>query len=94
MHPDVSVFDNIYLTGFRASGKTTLGIAIARQSGFVFLDTDHKIQEEAGMSIEDIVCRHGWDYFRDLEENILAQTAFSSGLVVATGGGAVLRQSN
>ena len=90
----MSVFDNIYLTGFRASGKTTLGLEISRLSGFVFLDTDHKLQEEAGISIKTFVQRHGWDCFRDLEENILSRTAFSSGLVVATGGGAVLRQSN
>ncbi len=90
----MSVFDSIYLTGFRASGKTTLGLAISRQSGLVFLDTDHKLQEEAGMSIESIVFSHGWDYFRDLEENILKQTVLSTGLVVATGGGIVLRQSS
>lgn len=88
------VYQNIYLIGFRASGKTTLAAQISSSYGLAFLDTDEIIQQNSGMSIEKMVAGHGWDYFRDMEEKAIAETTMSRGLVAATGGGVVLRESS
>jgi shikimate kinase len=90
----MTIYRNIYLIGFRASGKTTLARRISLDTGLTFLDTDLKLQKKAKMSIEKMVAMHGWNYFRDLEEEILAETATRQRLIVATGGGIVLRESN
>lgn len=60
----------------------------------MFLDTDHEIQQEAGMSIEEMVSCYGWDYFRDMEEKIMARLDRSLKMIVSTGGGIILRKSN
>ncbi len=90
----MSKFENIYFIGFRAVGKTTLAGHISRKHGLFFLDTDQKLQQEAGMSIEDMVADHGWQYFRDMEEKVLYDTTKARSLVVSAGGGIVLRESN
>ncbi|RQD65450.1 MAG: shikimate kinase AroL [Desulfonatronovibrio sp. MSAO_Bac4] len=87
-------FHNIYLIGYRACGKTTLARRVAESSGLKFLDTDQVIQENSHMSIDEMVSSRGWDYFRDIEEKTLADTALIKGMVVATGGGVILRESN
>lgn len=87
-------FQNIYLTGYRASGKTTLAKKIAQSSDLKFLDTDQVIQKNCHMSIDEMVAKHGWDYFRDIEEKTLTDTVHMKKMVVATGGGIILRQSN
>lgn len=87
-------FENIYLIGYRACGKTTLARKVAQSSDLKFLDTDQVLQENSGMSIDEMVSKHGWDYFRDIEKKILADTALMRGLVVATGGGIILREAN
>ncbi len=90
----MSGYQNIYIIGFRAGGKTTLATEISSSHGLTFLDTDHKLQDGTGMSIEDIITLEGWEYFRHMEEKILADTTLLQGLVVATGGGIILRKSN
>lgn len=87
-------FQNIYIIGFRASGKTSLAAAVSRSTGLTFQDTDQELQQRFKMSIQDIIARHGWDYFRDQEEKILVRTASYRNMVVATGGGIVLREAN
>lgn len=85
---------NIYLIGFRASGKTTLARHIAGKYKLKLLDTDHEIQNNAKMSISEMVAGHGWDYFRDFEKKIMAETALRRNLVVSTGGGVVISTAN
>jgi shikimate kinase len=85
---------NIYLIGMRASGKTTVGQALAGVLGCGFVDTDAMVAESAGRSIEEIVAAQGWDEFRRLESEALARAAELPGKVVATGGGIVLSQAN
>lgn len=58
------------------------------------MDTDQLIQDEAGMTIEEMVAERGWAWFRSMEEEVLAQTALVKHLVVATGGGAVLSEAS
>ncbi len=84
---------NIVLIGMPGSGKTTVGKALAESLGKTFTDTDDIITEEYG-SISDIFAEKGEAFFRDIEAVSIKRVALQNGLVIATGGGAVLRQEN
>lgn len=85
--------DVLFLVGMRAAGKTTLGRALADRLGWIFRDTDALIRQEAGSDVADIVAAEGWKGFRDREAQALRR-AVDPHVVVATGGGAVLRADN
>ncbi|MFW5489199.1 MAG: shikimate kinase AroL [Desulfovibrio sp.] len=85
---------NVYLVGLRASGKTTLGKMLAERLGRSFVDTDELCVQQAGMTIAELVQAQGWDGFRELEAKVVRQVGETSGQVVATGGGVVLRDEN
>lgn len=85
---------NLYLIGPRASGKTTLGRSLARKLSRPFVDLDAVFLARRGETIADLVAREGWDAFRRVEADILADVAATPGQVVATGGGAVLLPEN
>ncbi|HHR6130749.1 TPA: shikimate kinase AroL [Providencia alcalifaciens] len=82
-----------YIIGPRGSGKTTIGKKLAEKTGYQFIDTDKLILEQAGMSIADIVQQQGWDYFRQLESQILASIEPQKA-IVSTGGGIILASEN
>ncbi|ATG14812.1 shikimate kinase AroL [Providencia alcalifaciens] len=82
-----------YIIGPRGSGKTTIGKKLAEKTGYQFIDTDKLILERAGMSIADIVQQQGWNYFRQLESQILASIE-SQDAIVSTGGGIILAPEN
>ncbi|BBO69595.1 shikimate kinase [Desulfosarcina alkanivorans] len=84
----------LYLIGYRCTGKTTVGRALARRLGWPFTDTDQMIAATAGNSIARIVDRHGWPYFRQKERQALASVSEMDHQVVATGGGIVLDDRN
>ncbi len=84
---------NIVLIGMPGSGKTTVGKALAEKLGKSFVDTDDIITQEYGC-ISDIFTEKGEDFFRDIESVAVKKVALQNGLVIATGGGAVLRQEN
>jgi shikimate kinase len=85
---------NIVLIGYRGTGKSTIGRAVAARLGREMVSTDKEIVRRAGSSIPEIVAAHGWDYFRDLESTICQELAGKDDLVIDTGGGAILRQQN
>ena len=85
---------NIVLTGMPGSGKSTVGRILAREMGREFVDTDTEIIRLAKKPISDIFAQRGEAYFRDLESQVIAQLAQRTGLVIATGGGAILRAEN
>lgn len=85
---------NIFLIGFRCSGKTSVGRTLSRRLGFAFVDTDREIVRHAGRSIAELVSERGWAFFRRLEKEILRRVSVSDRQVVATGGGAVLDIDN
>jgi shikimate kinase len=58
------------------------------------VSTDAEIVKRAGQSIPDIVAEQGWDHFRDLESQVCQELAGRDGLVIDTGGGAILRAQN
>ena len=84
---------NIVLIGMPGSGKSTIGKALAEKLGRDFIDTDDVITAKHGV-ISEIFAANGEKYFRDIETEAVKETAKQSGIVIATGGGAVLRQEN
>ncbi len=84
----------IAITGFMGTGKTETGRALAAMLGLAFTDTDELIEEREGTTIPDIFARHGEAHFRAVEEEICARVAARSGVVVATGGGTLLSDTN
>ena len=85
---------NIYLIGYRCSGKTSVGRRLSTQMGWCFLDCDTELVETAGRSIKQIVEDQGWDAFRDMEQRILKRICDMNARVVATGGGVVINVGN
>jgi shikimate kinase len=85
---------NIYLIGFRCTGKTSVGRALARALDRPFVDADRVLVEEAGATVAEIVERGGWDDFRDREKKVLGRLSSMNGHVIATGGGVVLDAEN
>ncbi|MGN8769430.1 shikimate kinase [Paenibacillus barengoltzii] len=85
---------NIVLIGMMGTGKSTVGSLLAAKTGKTFVDLDQRIVREAGRSIPDIFAAEGEAYFRDLESAALRNTLQEQGIVLATGGGAVLREAN
>ncbi|HEX5374072.1 MAG TPA: shikimate kinase [Aquabacterium sp.] len=90
----------ISLIGLPGGGKSTVGKQLAKRLGVRFLDADTVLEERIGMPIRSFFEQRGEAAFRDLEEQVLdeltlpAEGGESSGLVLATGGGAVLRPIN
>ncbi|MCA9264225.1 MAG: hypothetical protein KDA60_10275, partial [Planctomycetales bacterium] len=82
------------LIGYRGTGKTLVGQALARQLGWAFEDTDRVIQETAGCTIADLFAEVGETGFRDQESAAIAALAESFRGVLSLGGGAVLRHIN
>ncbi len=75
-------------------GKSTVGRHLARQLGRQFADSDAEIEQRIGMPIRDWFPLHGEDSFRDVEQEVIDELTQRPGLILATGGGAVLRPSN
>jgi 3-dehydroquinate synthase len=85
---------NIVLTGFMGSGKTSIGREVALRLGRAFVDLDDLIVERAGKPIADIFAAEGEAAFRALEAGACRAMSEPAGLVVATGGGAVVDPGN
>ncbi len=86
--------NNIYLVGLMGAGKTTVGRQLAKRLHRQFLDSDHEIEARTGVRIPVIFEIEGEAGFRKRESQVLAELARESGLVLATGGGAVLAADN
>ena len=85
---------NVFLVGLMAVGKSTVGRLLAQQLGYRFFDTDHIIEERAGADVAWIFDVEGEQGFRDRESQVIDELTRLQEVVVATGGGAVLRESN
>ena len=85
---------NIVLLGMPGVGKSTVARALAAKTGREILDTDQMIETRAGMAIPEIFKTVGEAKFRDLECEAIAEAGKQSGKIIATGGGAVLREEN
>jgi shikimate kinase len=85
---------NIVLIGFMGTGKTSIGRLLAARLNRPFIDVDKKIETESKMSIGEIFEKHGENYFRQIESDIIARVSRRTNMVIATGGGTVLRREN
>jgi shikimate kinase len=90
----------IILIGLPGSGKSTVGRQLARKLSASFMDSDHLIEQRLGCSIREYFEREGEAAFRDVEEQVLADTiktynqSTAQKVVLATGGGSVIRANN
>ena len=85
---------SIYLVGLMAVGKSTVGKLLAERLNRPFFDSDKEIERKAGAEISWIFDVEGEEGFRDREEQVIYELTKVPGVVVATGGGAVLREEN
>lgn len=85
---------NIVLVGFMGCGKSSVGRRLAGKCGHRFVDTDDLVTARAGRTITQIFQAEGEAHFRDLETAELRELEHAAGLVLATGGGLVLRAEN
>jgi shikimate kinase len=85
---------NIFLVGLMGAGKTTVGKLLAKHLHKTFLDSDHELEQRTGVNIPVIFELEGEDGFRAREANLICELAQRNDIVLATGGGAVLRPEN
>ena len=85
---------NIILVGLMGAGKSTIGRNLAKSLGKDFYDSDRVIEERTGVDIATIFEIEGEQGFRDREEQVIAELCEQNNIVLATGGGSVLREVN
>ena len=86
--------ENVVLVGMPSSGKSTVGKILAKAMCRELIDTDELIKERCGKSIPEIFKSEGERYFRDLEAEVIRDISCRNGVIISTGGGAVLRSEN
>ncbi len=85
---------NIVLVGMPSSGKTTIGKQLAQELNMQFVDTDKEIENVSGKTIPEIFAESGESGFRDIESQVITSVSAKQAQVIATGGGAILRNLN
>ena len=78
------------LIGYRGTGKSTVGMRLARRLKWDWLDTDNEVERRAGRTIKEIFAKDGEAAFRQLERDVVADLVTRDRLVLSTGGGAIL----
>jgi shikimate kinase len=84
----------IILIGYRGTGKSTVASIIANLLDLTWIDADDEIEARAGCTIKEIFASDGEAFFRDLEQQVVADLVTRDSIVIAMGGGAVLRETN
>ncbi|MGE0133211.1 MAG: shikimate kinase [Blastocatellales bacterium] len=84
----------IFLVGFMACGKSTVGPVLAAKLDRKFIDLDRVIEAEVGCSIVELIAREGEEHFRRIETETLREVASGAAAVIAPGGGAITREEN
>lgn len=90
----VAVTQNIFLIGLMGAGKSTIGKRLAESIGKQFIDSDHEIERRTGVSIPTIFDIEGESGFRNRESAVIDELTQQRGVVLATGGGVILRPEN
>jgi shikimate kinase len=85
---------NLYLVGYRCTGKSSVGRIVSDALGWVFVDMDDELQAEEGRDVQQIVQDQGWEHFRKSETNLVQRLSRGSKQVIATGGGVVTKPGN
>ena len=84
----------ITLIGYRGCGKSTVAPLLAEQLNLDWVDSDQLVEDRAGRTIADIFATDGEESFRDLESEVLTELSERRNIVIAAGGGAILRENN
>lgn len=85
---------NIVLIGYRGTGKSEVGKLLSERLGMECIGMDARIVEKAGMPIPEIVEKHGWSGFRDVESEIARELSALDNIIIDTGGGVIERDEN
>jgi shikimate kinase len=85
---------NLIMVGFMGTGKSTVYRLLSEKLGFAGIDTDEEIERRSGKSIPELFASEGEAAFRDWESRVIREVLAGDRQVVATGGGAVLREEN
>jgi shikimate kinase len=85
---------NLVLIGYRGTGKSSVARLLAARLGRPVFSTDAEVVGRTNRSIPEIVKEFGWEYFRDVEAAVCRDLSGKDGLIVDTGGGAILRKEN
>ena len=85
---------NLYLVGYRCTGKTSIGGILSKALGWNFVDMDDELENEERMNIQEIVATRGWQYFREREGQLLQRLSQATKQVISTGGGVVTVPEN
>lgn len=83
--------DNIILIGMPASGKSTLGVILARKLGYGYLDTDSFISQREKSTLQGIIDKHGLKYFLNIESSVGSEIVCDR-VIIATGGSMVMAE--
>lgn len=93
-HNMVSEKQNVVLVGMPSSGKSTVGKILARELNREYIDTDEEIERKENCTISEIFAKVGEEGFRKIESEVIEELSNRQGIVLATGGGAVLDYNN
>ena len=85
---------NIFLIGFRGTGKTTIGKIISRMLDREFIDADEYLEQKEGKTVKGIFDEGGEKLFREMESRVIAELCLLDNKIIATGGGVILREEN
>ncbi|MEI7904232.1 MAG: shikimate kinase [Candidatus Firestonebacteria bacterium] len=85
---------SVAIFGIMASGKTSSGRLLAKKMGYRFYDTDKFIEEDAGMTVQEIFQKKGESFFRKLESRVIKDLSSKKKCVIALGGGAITVPGN
>ena len=86
--------DNIFFVGLMGAGKTTIGKLLAKKFKKTFYDTDHEIEKKLGVKVSVIFELEGEEGFRKRETQMLDELTQKKNIILATGGGAILNETN
>ena len=81
----------ITLIGMPGSGKSTIGVLLAKMLGLAFVDTDIVIQTREGAPLQDVLDSHGIEEFLDIEGNAICSLEYPNGALIAPGGSCICR---
>lgn len=85
---------NYYLTGFMASGKSTIGPILANTLGWNFYDLDKEVEKQEGLRVVELFEKKGEEYFRTAETSLLGNLSEKQESIISLGGGAIASEKN
>lgn len=85
---------NIILIGYRGTGKSTIGKVLAEKLNRPLISMDELITKKGNQSVPEMVEKHGWDHFRDIESEVASEVSTKDNCIIDCGGGVILRDQN